>query len=139
MVGYGATADAFHITLPAKEGAGARRAMERALDKADLDVSEVDYINAHGTSTEANDRLETHAVKTLFGEHAERLPISSTKSMIGHALGAAGGIEAVFTIKALLDDTLPPTINYEYPDPACDLNYVPERGPASASRRSDVQ
>lgn len=125
LVGYGATADAFHITLPAKEGAGARRAMERALDKADLDVSEVDYINAHGTSTEANDRLETHAVKTLFGEHAERLPISSTKSMIGHALGAAGGIEAVFTIKALLDDTLPPTINYEYPDPACDLNYVP--------------
>ncbi len=125
LVGYGATADAFHITLPAKEGAGARRAMERALQKADLDVGEVDYINAHGTSTEANDRLETHAVKTLFGEHADRLPISSTKSMIGHALGAAGGIEAVFTIKALLDDTLPPTINYEYPDPACDLNYVP--------------
>ena len=125
LVGYGATADAFHITLPAKEGAGARRAMERALDKADLDVSEVDYINAHGTSTEANDRLETHAVKTLFGEHADRLPMSSTKSMIGHALGAAGGIEAVFTIKALLDDMLPPTINYEHPDPACDLNYVP--------------
>jgi 3-oxoacyl-[acyl-carrier-protein] synthase II len=125
LVGYGATADAFHITLPAKEGAGARRAMERALDKADLDVSEVDYINAHGTSTEANDRLETHAVKTLFGEHADRLPMSSTKSMIGHALGAAGGIEAVFTIKALLDDMLPPTINYEYPDPVCDLNYVP--------------
>ena len=125
LVGYGATADAFHITLPAKEGAGARRAMERALDKADLDVSKVDYINAHGTSTEANDRLETHAVKTLFGEHADQLPMSSTKSMIGHALGAAGGIEAVFTIKALLDDMLPPTINYEYPDPVCDLNYVP--------------
>ncbi len=125
LVGYGATADAFHITLPAKEGAGARRAMERALQKGDLDVSEVDYINAHGTSTEANDRLETQAVKTLFGEHADRLPISSTKSMVGHALGAAGGIEAVFTIKALLDDMLPPTINYEYPDPACDLNYVP--------------
>ena len=125
LVGYGATADAFHITLPAKEGAGARRAMERALQKADLDASEVDYVNAHGTSTEANDRLETHAVKTLFGEHAERLPVSSTKSMIGHTLGAAGGIEAVFTIKALLDDMLPPTINYEYPDPACDLNYVP--------------
>ena len=125
LVGYGATADAFHITLPAKEGAGARRAMERALHKADLDVSEVDYINAHGTSTEANDRLETHAVKTLFGEHADQLPMSSTKSMIGHALGAAGGIEAVFTIKALLDDMLPPTINYEYPDPVCDLNYVP--------------
>ena len=87
LVGYGATADAFHITLPAKEGAGARRAMERALQKADLDVGEVDYINAHGTSTEANDRLETHAVKTLFGEHADRLPISSTKSMIGHAWG----------------------------------------------------
>ena len=125
LIGYGATADAFHVTLPAKEGAGARRAMERALDKAGLDVAEVDYINAHGTSTEANDRLETHAVKTLFGEHADRLPISSTKSMIGHTLGAAGGIEAVFTIKALLDDMLPPTINYEYPDPACDLNYVP--------------
>ncbi len=125
LIGYGATADAFHVTLPAKEGAGARRAMERALDKAGLDVAEVDYINAHGTSTEANDRLETHAVKTLFGEHADRLPVSSTKSMIGHTLGAAGGIEAVFTIKALLDDMLPPTINYEYPDPACDLNYVP--------------
>ena len=125
LVGYGATADAFHITLPAKGGAGARRAMERALHKADLDVSEVDYINAHGTSTEANDRLETHAVKTLFGDHAERLPISSTKSMIGHTLGAAGGIEAIFTIKALLDDVLPPTINYEHPDPACDLNYIP--------------
>ena len=125
LVGYGATADAFHITLPAKGGAGARRAMERALHKADLDVSEVDYINAHGTSTEANDRLETHAVKTLFGDYAERLPISSTKSMIGHTLGAAGGIEAIFTIKALLDDVLPPTINYEHPDPACDLNYIP--------------
>ena len=125
LVGYGATADAFHITLPAKGGAGARRAMERALHKANLDVSEVDYINAHGTSTEANDRLETHAVKTLFGDYAERLPISSTKSMIGHTLGAAGGIEAIFTIKALLDDVLPPTINYEHPDPACDLNYIP--------------
>ncbi len=125
LVGYGATADAFHITLPAKGGAGARRAMAMALRKAALDVSDVDYINAHGTSTEANDRLETHAVKTLFGEYAARLPMSSTKSMIGHALGAAGGIEAIFTIKALLDDVLPPTINYEHPDPACDLNYVP--------------
>ncbi|MAG35682.1 MAG: beta-ketoacyl-[acyl-carrier-protein] synthase II [Dehalococcoidia bacterium] len=125
LVGYGATADAFHITLPAEEGAGARRAMAMALRKADLDVSDVDYINAHGTSTEANDRLETQAVKTLFGDYASRLPMSSTKSMIGHALGAAGGIEAIFSIKALQDDVLPPTINYEHPDPACDLNYVP--------------
>ena len=125
LVGYGASADAFHITLPPEEGYGARKAMEVALRKAGLTPADLDYINAHGTSTEANDRVETAAVRSLCGDDAERVAISSTKSMIGHALGAAGGIEAIVTIKAIIEDVVPPTINYEQPDPACDLDYVP--------------
>jgi 3-oxoacyl-[acyl-carrier-protein] synthase II len=125
IVGYGMSADAYHITQPAPGGTGAVRAMRAALKRAGLRPEEVDYINAHGTSTPANDRTETAAVKALFGEHAYRVPMSSTKSMIGHLLGAAGAVEGVFCIQAIRDGILPPTINYEAPDPECDLDYVP--------------
>jgi len=125
IVGYGSTGDAYHITAPAEHGEGAARAMSIALDDAGLHPSEVDYINAHGTSTKLNDKYETQAIKTVFKEHAYELAISSTKSMTGHLLGAAGGVESVIAIKSIDSSIIPPTINYETPDPDCDLDYVP--------------
>jgi 3-oxoacyl-[acyl-carrier-protein] synthase II len=125
VIGYGANADAYHITAPAPEGDGAMRCMRLALEDGDVDPLEVDYINAHGTSTPYNDANETQAIKRLFGEHAARIAVSSTKSMTGHALGAAGAIEAAYAALALHHGILPPTINYEHPDPECDLDYVP--------------
>lgn len=125
IVGYGATGDAYHITAPAPGGEGGARAMKMAIEDADLSVADIDYINAHGTSTDYNDRFETMAIKEVFGEHAYKVAVSSTKSMTGHLLGAAGGIEAIFTVLAIKEGILPPTINYTTPDPACDLDYVP--------------
>ena len=125
IVGYGSTGDAHHITAPAPEGEGGARAMKMALDDAHLSPESVDYINAHGTSTEYNDSLETMAIKTVFGEYAHKLAISSTKSMTGHLLGAAGGIEAIFSVLSIANDIIPPTIHYHEKDPACDLDYVP--------------
>jgi 3-oxoacyl-[acyl-carrier-protein] synthase II len=125
LVGYGMTADAFHITAPSEDGDGGVRVMQAALKSAGVDPAQVDYINAHGTSTPYNDRLETLAIKRLFGEHARTLAISSTKSMTGHLLGAAGGLEAGITVLAIRHQLIPPTINYETPDPECDLDYVP--------------
>jgi 3-oxoacyl-[acyl-carrier-protein] synthase II len=125
VIGYAATADGFHITEPAPGGEGLVRAMQRAIQKAGIRPEEVDYINAHGTSTPFNDRTETASIKTAFGEHAYKLAISSTKSMTGHTLGAAGGIEAIFSLLALQHGILPPTINLHHPDPDCDLDYVP--------------
>jgi 3-oxoacyl-[acyl-carrier-protein] synthase II len=127
LVGYGMSADAFHITAPSEDGDGGMRVMEKALTHAAVDPSQVDYINAHGTSTPFNDRLETLAIKRLFGDHARKLAISSTKSMTGHLLGAAGGLEAGITALAVKHQLIPPTINYECPDPACDLDYVPNQ------------
>ena len=125
VVGYGATDDASHITLPAPGGRGAVESMRVAIADAGLTTDQVDYINAHGTSTPPNDRSETAAIKTLFGERAYRVPISSTKSMTGHLMGAGGGIEAIATIQAIKTGIVPPTINQEHPDPECDLDYVP--------------
>lgn len=125
LLGYGSNADAFHITMPGETGEGAAGAMAAALAAAGLTPAGVDYINAHGTSTPLNDRAETAAIKRLFGERAYALPISSTKSMTGHLLGAAGALEAILCLLALRDGVIPPTINYEQPDPACDLDYVP--------------
>src|SRR5207302_7034928 len=125
LVGYASTGDAHHITEPAPGGAGLVRAMRRALQKAELRPDEIDYINAHGTSTPYNDRTETQAIKTCFGEHASRVAISSTKSMTGHTLGAAGAVEAVISIMAIQTGIIPPTINLHNPDPECDLDYVP--------------
>ena len=125
VLGYGSTGDAHHITAPAPDGEGAARAMAMALSTADVDPSQVGYINAHGTSTPYNDLFETQAVKTVFGEHAYKLAMSSTKSMTGHLLGAAGGVEAIFTVLALKEGILPPTINLQETDPECDLDYVP--------------
>ena len=124
IVGYGATGDAYHITAPAPGGEGGARAMKMAINDGGLKPEEIDYVNAHGTSTEYNDKFETLAVKEVFGEHAYKLAISSTKSMTGHLLGAAGGVEAIFTVLAIRDSMAPPTINYETPDPECDLDYV---------------
>ena len=125
LIGYGATADAYHITAPAPGGEGAMRAMKRAVKDGGVEPEDVDYINAHGTSTPFNDKNETLAIKTLFGEHAYKLNVSSTKSMTGHLLGAAGGIEAIAAIMAIKKNVIPPTINYDTPDPECDLNYTP--------------
>ncbi|EIJ81861.1 3-oxoacyl-(acyl carrier protein) synthase II [Bacillus methanolicus PB1] len=125
IVGYGATGDAYHITAPAPAGEGGARAMKMAIEDGGLKPEEIQYINAHGTSTEYNDKYETLAIKEVFGDHAYKLAVSSTKSMTGHLLGAAGGIEAIFTILALKEGILPPTINLEIPDPECDLDYVP--------------
>ncbi len=125
VVGYGLTADAYHMTAPDPTSSGFIRCMKMALDDAGLSPEAIDYINAHGTSTDLNDAGETKAIKAVFGEHAYKLAVSSTKSMIGHMLGATGGVEAVMSILALRDQALPPTINYETPDPECDLDYVP--------------
>ncbi|MEK4228489.1 beta-ketoacyl-ACP synthase II [Solibacillus sp. FSL H8-0538] len=133
VVGYGATGDAHHITAPAPNGEGASRAMAQALKDAGVEPSEVGYINAHGTSTPYNDLFETQAVKTVFGEHAYKLAMSSTKSVTGHLLGAAGGIEAIFTVLALKEGILPPTMNLQEPDPECDLDYVPNE-----ARKADI-
>ena len=125
LAGYGSTDDAFHITQPSKGGAGALKAMERAILDAGININEIDYINAHGTSTPYNDKNESAAIRELFKDHCNKLKISSTKSMTGHLLGAAGGIEAVASVKSILEQTLPPTINYDTPDPECPLDYVP--------------
>ena len=134
IVGYGLTSDAFHITAPDPQGSGAARCMKMALLDANISPHEVDYINAHGTSTPLNDTIETIAIKTVFNEYSKKIPVSSTKSMTGHLLGAAGGVEAVFTILTIRDGIIPPTINYETPDPDCDLDYVP-----NVARRADVR
>lgn len=128
VVGYGCTNDAYHITAPAPEGEGGARCMKMAIDDADVSPDAIDYINAHGTSTPYNDKFETAAIKTVFGEHAGKLAVSSTKSMTGHLLGAAGAIEAIISALAIKDGFLPPTINYKTPDPECDLDYVPNKG-----------
>ncbi|HSL30598.1 MAG TPA: beta-ketoacyl-ACP synthase II [Anaerolineales bacterium] len=132
VTGYGTTDDAHHISAPAENGAGAAIAMKLALNNAGLDVNDIGYINAHGTSTPLNDKSETAAIKTVFGEQAYNIPVSSTKSMTGHLLGASGALEAVFCILSMRDEVLPPTINYHTPDPECDLDYVPNR-PRTAS------
>ena len=134
VVGYGATADASHITAPAEGGEGAARAMLHALRDAGLRPEDIGYINAHGTGTPLNEKYETMAIKHAFGDHAYRVPISSTKSMTGHMLGAAGSMEAIFCIKAMQEGILPPTTNYEVPDPDCDLDYIPNE-----PRRADIQ
>jgi len=134
IIGYGMSGDAYHITAPAPEGEGAARCMQAALDDAGIRPEDVDYINAHGTSTELNDKFESMAIKTVFGDHAYKVPISSTKSMTGHLLGAAGAVEAIACIRALEEGTIPPTINYEYPDPDCDLDYVP-----NVARKADLE
>lgn len=133
LVGYGMSGDAFHVTMPDESGSGAIRVMQRAIKDAGIEPNAIDYINAHGTSTPYNDKFETLAIKNVFGEHAYKLAVSSTKSMTGHALGAAGGIEAVISVLALHDQTIPPTINYEVPDPDCDLDYVP-----NTARKADI-
>ncbi len=125
LAGYGSTDDAFHITQPPAGGTGALKAMERAVQDAELGLNEIDYINAHGTSTPFNDKNESSAIAKLFKNHSSQLKVSSTKSMTGHLLGAAGGIEAVASVKTILEQTLPPTINYKTPDPDCTLDYVP--------------
>ena len=134
IIGYAATGDAHHMTAPDPEGDGAARAMQGALRDAGLEGPEVAYINAHGTSTPYNDKFETLAIKRVFGDHAHRLAVSSTKSMTGHLLGAAGGVEAIATLLALHHGLLPPTINYETPDPECDLDYVPNQ-----ARKQDIE
>jgi 3-oxoacyl-[acyl-carrier-protein] synthase II len=127
VVCYGSSSDAFHMAAPAERGEGNQRAMRAALTRAGIGPDQVDYINAHGTSTPPNDRAETAAIKTLFGERAYAIPVSSTKSMTGHMLGAGGGVEAIASIKAIEEGVVPPTINYEVPDPDCDLDYVPNQ------------
>jgi beta-ketoacyl-acyl-carrier-protein synthase II len=125
LVGYGASADAFHVTAPPDGGEGAARAMRKALARGNLQPEDIDYINAHGTSTPLNDRAESAAIRTVFGGHAYKLAVSSTKSMTGHLIGAAGAVEAMVCVLAINEGIVPPTINYEHPDPECDLDYVP--------------
>jgi len=126
LVGYGASADAWNIVAPEESGEGAAQAMKYALEDANLPLQAVDYVNAHGTSTDLNDRIETQAIRSVFGSHADRLAVSSTKSMIGHLMGAAGAVEAIACVKSLESGWVHPTLNYEYPDPECDLDYVSE-------------
>jgi 3-oxoacyl-[acyl-carrier-protein] synthase II len=133
VIGYASSSDAFHIARPDPEAGGAVRAMSWALQDAGLQPEQIDYINAHGTATQLNDASETLAIKKVFGEYAYRLPISSNKSVLGHALGAAGAIEAIFSVFSLYESIIPPTWNYETPDPECDLDYVPNQ-----PRRSDL-
>lgn len=127
IIGYGMSGDAYHVTAPSLDGDGAVLVMRRALDDAGVKAEEINYINAHGTSTPYNDKVETTAIKKVFGEHAYKIGVNSTKSMIGHLLGAAGGVEAGYTALCLKNQVMPPTINYEYPDPECDLDYVPNK------------
>jgi 3-oxoacyl-[acyl-carrier-protein] synthase II len=134
LVGFGCSGDAYHIVAPAPDGRGAAKAMARALDQAGLRPRDVDYINAHGTATDLNDPMETTAVRIVFGEWADSLPLSANKSMFGHLLGGCGSLEAISTIMTVVDGVMPPTINYETPDPACDLDYVP-----NVARRGDVR
>jgi 3-oxoacyl-[acyl-carrier-protein] synthase II len=136
LIGYGATADAYHITSPSPEGEGNARAMQMALDQAGIKPTDIEYINAHGTSTQPNDREETAAIKKVFGDHAKKLMVSSTKSMTGHLLGAAGALEAMACVLAMRDGCVPPTINYETPDPALDLDYVPNEARARQIKTS---
>ena len=131
LVGYGSTDDAFHITQPSEGGKGAIKAMQNALDDANLSVNDIDYINAHGTSTPFNDKTESAAIASLFGDHTKKLKVSSTKSMVGHALGASGALEAIACIQAIQNDILPPTINYTNSDPECTLDYVPNNSQES--------
>ncbi len=125
LAGYGATADAFHVTAPSEDGTGGAAAMREAMRHAGVNPDEIDYINAHGTATPLNDEAETHAIKAAFGEHAYDIPVSSTKSMTGHMMGTTGALEAIFCLKAVQHGVLPPTINYQTPDPVCDLDYIP--------------
>jgi 3-oxoacyl-[acyl-carrier-protein] synthase II len=134
VIGYGLTGDAFHIAAPAPEGEGMARCMQMAVDDAGIRPEEVDYINAHGTSTDLNDKFETQAIKTVFGEHSYKLAVSSTKSMTGHLLGGAGGVESAIAVLTIKNGIIPPTINYENPDPDCDLDYVP-----NVSRKAEVR
>jgi 3-oxoacyl-[acyl-carrier-protein] synthase II len=127
IIGYGMSGDAYHVTAPSPDGEGAVLVMKRALDDAGVDPGEINYINAHGTSTPHNDKIETRAIKRVFGEHAYKIGVNSTKSMIGHLLGAAGGVEAGYTALCLKNQVMPPTINYDHPDPECDLDYVPNQ------------
>ena len=127
IIGYGASADAHHLTTPPEDGNGAISSMKSALESANIDISKIDYINAHGTSTPYNDKIETIAIKSLFKDHAYKILISSSKSMLGHLLGAAGALESIITILSLKKSIIPPTINYNIPDPDCDLNYVPNK------------
>tara|TARA_Y100001970_G_scaffold268846_1_gene360576 strand:- start:527 stop:1420 length:894 start_codon:yes stop_codon:yes gene_type:complete len=127
IVGYGASADAYHLTSPDENGRGAIKAMEEAIKQANISYKDIDYINAHGTSTKYNDKIETLAIKTLFKEHAYKMHVSSSKSMIGHLLGAAGAVESIISILSIKNSIIPPTINYKNPDPDCDLNYVPNK------------
>lgn len=136
LCGYGTTNDAYHISAPAENGAGAARCMQLALEDASLAPAQIDYINAHGTSTPLNDKSETAAIKQIFGEQAYQIPISSTKSMTGHLLGASGAVEAVVCLMVLQKQMLPPTINYEFPDPDCDLDYVPNYARPATVRRA---
>ena len=134
IVGFGCNADAYHITAPSPNGEGAAKCMQLTLDDAGLKPEDIDYINAHGTSTPMNDLSETMAMKTVFRDHIKNLPVSSTKSMTGHLLGASGGVEAIFSLLAIRDSIIPPTINYEEPDPECDLDYVP-----NVARKKEVR
>ena len=134
IIAYGASSDAYHITSPTESGEGAVRAMKMALRKGEVAPTDIDYINAHGTSTEINDRVETKAIKTVFGDYAYKVPISSTKSMTGHMIGAAGAIEAAICVLTIQNGIIPPTINYAHPDPDCDLDYVP-----NVARRANVR
>jgi 3-oxoacyl-[acyl-carrier-protein] synthase II len=134
MVGYGSSVDAYHMAAPMEDGYGAQLAMQAALDRGGLPAEAIDYINAHGTSTKLNDICETRAIKTVLGEHAYNVPVSSSKSMTGHLLGGAGALEALICVKVLEDGIIPPTINYETPDPDCDLDYVPNEARQASVR-----
>jgi 3-oxoacyl-[acyl-carrier-protein] synthase II len=134
IIGFGSNADAYHISAPSPNGVGAARCMEVAMKDAEIGCKEIDYVNAHGTSTPLNDISETMAMKTVFKDHAKKVAVSSTKSMTGHLLGAAGGVEAIYSILAIKDGIIPPTINYETPDPECDLDYVPNTARESKVR-----